>query len=86
MPRDATRSFSRSDSSSCAIRCRLLFEVFGELLLLVTVARCLPLSLQGCGLRTIHWERFRCWPVLPVLQYVRMKGMGLLAYLGMHFA
>lgn len=33
MPRDATRPFSRSDSSSCAIRCRLFVRGFGALLL-----------------------------------------------------
>lgn len=52
MPRDATRPFSRSDSSSCAIRCRLLFEVFGALCFLLPWRAgrfflSLPLSLLG---------------------------------------
>lgn len=67
MPRDATRSFSRSDSSTCAIRCRLLLVVLELCFLLPWRAAFLSLPPFLCsGLLATDYGvgRLRCWPGL----------------------
>lgn len=81
MPRDATRPFSRSDSSSCAIRCRLLLEVLELCFLLpwragLLLSFSLALSLLGYWLRTMELEGFVAGLSCLALECMSM-GMGL---------